>query len=277
MGGSRCDATNDHLSPAPDICRRRVATKSGGRPPGVSGRDRRSGMTVRSPAHGLPKRWRKAGAMTRSIRCSMARSVHAHPDHPLDVVLDRFAQSGGVLPIVSRANAHQVEGAIALDDITRWVQRRPSAPACELTSAPRPQVDARATSIVTSIPRIESSVLADREWSTSRGIEPPRDLGEQRSCGTHVRRPYLIEGQPDAAFNRTRRRSRILDGPRLEQQARSPTITRIALSLQQAARNEPAQNPRHACSGVVAQYARPRPPTVREIDRRPARPAAGVR
>jgi CIC family chloride channel protein len=53
-------------------------------------------------------------------------SVHAHPDHPLDVVLDRFAQSGGVLPIVSRANAHQVEGAIALDDITRWVQRRPS-------------------------------------------------------------------------------------------------------------------------------------------------------
>jgi CIC family chloride channel protein len=53
-------------------------------------------------------------------------SVHAHPDHPLDVVLERFAQSGGVLPIVSRANAHQVEGAIELDDITRWLQRRPA-------------------------------------------------------------------------------------------------------------------------------------------------------
>jgi CIC family chloride channel protein len=60
------------------------------------------------------------------------RSVHAHPDHPLDVVLDRFAQSGGLLPIVSRANAHLVEGAITIDDITRWVQRRPSAPTPEL-------------------------------------------------------------------------------------------------------------------------------------------------
>jgi chloride channel protein, CIC family len=43
--------------------------------------------------------------------------VHVHPDHPLDVVLERFAESGGVLPVVSRADVNTVVGIIRLEDI----------------------------------------------------------------------------------------------------------------------------------------------------------------
>jgi chloride channel protein, CIC family len=50
--------------------------------------------------------------------------VHAHPDHPIDIVLERFTESGGLLPIVSRHAARQVDGVITLDDITRFLQRR---------------------------------------------------------------------------------------------------------------------------------------------------------
>jgi CIC family chloride channel protein len=47
-----------------------------------------------------------------------ANPVHVHPDHPLDVVVQRFAESGGLLPVVSRSDARRVEGAITLSDIT---------------------------------------------------------------------------------------------------------------------------------------------------------------
>jgi hypothetical protein len=52
--------------------------------------------------------------------------VHVHPDHPLDVVLERFAASGGLLPVVSRAAAQCVEGAISLDDLVVPRKRRSS-------------------------------------------------------------------------------------------------------------------------------------------------------
>jgi CBS domain-containing protein len=43
--------------------------------------------------------------------------VHAHPDHPLDVVLERLAESDGVLPVVSRTEVRRVEGIITRDSI----------------------------------------------------------------------------------------------------------------------------------------------------------------
>jgi len=49
---------------------------------------------------------------------------HVHPDHPLDVVLERFADSAGLLPVVSRAAARRVDGVIALEDLTRTARRR---------------------------------------------------------------------------------------------------------------------------------------------------------
>jgi CIC family chloride channel protein len=55
--------------------------------------------------------------------------AHVHPDHSLDVVLERFADSPGLLPVVSRAVANRVEGVITLDDITHFARgRRPVRP-----------------------------------------------------------------------------------------------------------------------------------------------------
>jgi chloride channel protein, CIC family len=51
--------------------------------------------------------------------------VHTHPDHPIDVVLQRFAQTGGVLPVVSRSAAQRVEGVVTLQSLARRL--RPGA------------------------------------------------------------------------------------------------------------------------------------------------------
>jgi CIC family chloride channel protein len=50
--------------------------------------------------------------------------VHVHPDHPVDVVFERFEQSGGVLPVVSRAHANHVEGIITVETITASLGRQ---------------------------------------------------------------------------------------------------------------------------------------------------------
>lgn len=52
--------------------------------------------------------------------------VHAHPDHPSHVVLDRLAQSDGALPIVSREHAAAVLGIVTADDIVRYLAERVS-------------------------------------------------------------------------------------------------------------------------------------------------------
>ena len=53
--------------------------------------------------------------------------VHAHPDHPIEVVLERLADSDGILPVVSRTEVRRVEGVITGDsilDIGRERRRR---------------------------------------------------------------------------------------------------------------------------------------------------------
>jgi CIC family chloride channel protein len=45
--------------------------------------------------------------------------VHAQPDQPIDIVLDRLAQSDGLLPVVSRMDAHRLEGVVTLDGLLR--------------------------------------------------------------------------------------------------------------------------------------------------------------
>lgn len=52
--------------------------------------------------------------------------VHAHSDHPIDVVLERLAQSGGVLPIVSRADVHLLEGVVTVEGLLRDGGRTPA-------------------------------------------------------------------------------------------------------------------------------------------------------
>src|SRR6185436_549913 len=49
---------------------------------------------------------------------------HAHPDHPIDVILERLSDSDGLLPIISRDDTRRVEGVITADDVTRALGRR---------------------------------------------------------------------------------------------------------------------------------------------------------
>jgi CIC family chloride channel protein len=55
--------------------------------------------------------------------------THAHADHPIDVVLERFADGPGVLPVVGRDDAARLEGVITLEAITRYARRRRNGPA----------------------------------------------------------------------------------------------------------------------------------------------------
>ena len=58
-----------------------------------------------------------------------AEIVHTHPDHPSEMVLERLAQSGGVLPIVTRDDAQRVVGVVTLPQITRFLRTRSRASA----------------------------------------------------------------------------------------------------------------------------------------------------
>jgi CIC family chloride channel protein len=50
--------------------------------------------------------------------------VHVHPDHALDVVIERLAETDGVLPVISRADARRIEGVITADALVRMLPRR---------------------------------------------------------------------------------------------------------------------------------------------------------
>jgi CIC family chloride channel protein len=54
--------------------------------------------------------------------------IHVHPDHPFDVVLERFPAAEGTLPVVSRADASWIEGVITLDSIMAAVAARAPRP-----------------------------------------------------------------------------------------------------------------------------------------------------
>jgi CIC family chloride channel protein len=50
--------------------------------------------------------------------------IHVHPDHPLDVVIERFAQVTDELPVVSRRNACRLEGTISMDAFVTLLRPR---------------------------------------------------------------------------------------------------------------------------------------------------------
>jgi CIC family chloride channel protein len=49
--------------------------------------------------------------------------AHVHPDHPLELVLDRLAKNPGLLPVVSRSQANRVEGMITPETVIQFVQK----------------------------------------------------------------------------------------------------------------------------------------------------------
>jgi CIC family chloride channel protein len=61
--------------------------------------------------------------------------AHAHTDQPIDVVLERFAQSDGILPVVSRADVHRLEGVVTADSIRTFAEGLSRKRATQLTVA----------------------------------------------------------------------------------------------------------------------------------------------
>ena len=48
---------------------------------------------------------------------------HVHPDHSLEVVIDRLGESPGLLPVVSRSNSQHVVGVITPQTLAQFVQK----------------------------------------------------------------------------------------------------------------------------------------------------------
>ncbi|HVT49901.1 MAG TPA: chloride channel protein [Vicinamibacterales bacterium] len=71
------------------------------------------------------------------------RLVHVHPDHPVEIVFDRFGQSAGLLPVVSRTDARRVDGVIALDDLVAFGRPRRPRPDGGAPTQAAPAPDSR--------------------------------------------------------------------------------------------------------------------------------------
>jgi predicted transcriptional regulator len=71
--------------------------------------------------------WRASEEAGDALSSVVADSfVHAHPDHSIEVVLERLSESGGLLPVVSRTAAKRVEGVITCDSILdSWASATP--------------------------------------------------------------------------------------------------------------------------------------------------------
>ena len=48
---------------------------------------------------------------------------YVHPDHSLEIVIDRLGKSRGLLPVLSRSDTHQVVGVITAQTVIQFVQR----------------------------------------------------------------------------------------------------------------------------------------------------------
>lgn len=80
----------------------------------VGTRDRLEGVVAREQL----EEWRASEKANAPIGSLIEKSfVHVHPDHPLDVVLDRLSQTRGILPVVSRMDARRVVGVVTPDSL----------------------------------------------------------------------------------------------------------------------------------------------------------------
>jgi CIC family chloride channel protein len=97
----------------------------------VGAREHLVGTVTRS----MLEQWSADGRNTETLAALVADGyVHAHPDHPLDIVVERLEESGGLLPIVSRSAAHRVEGIVTAAQVVSigkkaGTDRQPAAPA----------------------------------------------------------------------------------------------------------------------------------------------------
>ncbi|HEX5000519.1 MAG TPA: chloride channel protein, partial [Terriglobia bacterium] len=51
---------------------------------------------------------------------------YLHPDQPLELALERFDPSDGIVPVLSRKDGRRVEGVITIDTILQFIHKRPA-------------------------------------------------------------------------------------------------------------------------------------------------------
>jgi hypothetical protein len=56
-------------------------------------------------------------------RILITDSEHAHPDHPLEVVLERLRKNPGILPVVSRRQIREVQGIVTPGTVMQFLQK----------------------------------------------------------------------------------------------------------------------------------------------------------
>jgi len=83
--------------------------------------DRVIGTVTRNELHD----WQAGDRAVEPLEAMVIRPfVHAHPDHPIDIVLERLSQSGGVLPIVSRNEIQHLEGVVTPESLLAFPRLR---------------------------------------------------------------------------------------------------------------------------------------------------------
>ena len=91
----------------------------------VGANDRLEGVVTRQAL----EEWHASGRTQQPVATLINDSfVHVHPDHPLDLVLERLSEAHGLLPVVSRTDARHVEGVVTPESLwnhsVRVVDRR---------------------------------------------------------------------------------------------------------------------------------------------------------
>jgi CIC family chloride channel protein len=80
---------------------------------------RRDGVTGLVSQERLAEEVAAGRAETPVVEITTESWTHVHPDHGIDVVLDRYRQNPGVLPVLSRVNVHTVVGVVTQETLMR--------------------------------------------------------------------------------------------------------------------------------------------------------------
>ena len=91
----------------------------------VGNHDHLDGIVTRAQLESVPAP--DAQSATLHSLLGSAEIVHVHPDHSIEVVVERLGCSDGLLPVVSRTDVRRVLGVITLRDIVKTTVRDPSA------------------------------------------------------------------------------------------------------------------------------------------------------
>lgn len=62
---------------------------------------------------------------------------YVHPDHSLEIVIDRLGQTPGLLPVVSRSNMQQLVGMITSESLMQFVKAKSQGGAAAVSRTER--------------------------------------------------------------------------------------------------------------------------------------------